>query len=93
MAASSEPAPTKYFMSLSKLQESVQVAKTQQLFTIPTQVKTYNALVLLHLDYCCVLWHSCGSVLTKKVEQIQTLVMTIITSFSRYTPSETLEIK
>ena len=59
----------------------------------PTRVKIYNALVLPQLDYCCVLWHSCGSVLTQKVEQIQNYRMRIITSSSRYTPSETLRRK
>ena len=69
----------KCFMSLSKLW------RVSHFLPTPTRVKIYNALVLPHLDYCCVLWHSCGSVLTQKVEQIQ-----IITSSSSYTPSETL---
>ena len=77
----------KCFMSLSKLR------RVSHFFPTPTRLKIYNALVLPHLDYCCVLWHSCGSVLTQKVERIQNYGMRIITSFSRYTPSETLRSK
>ena len=77
----SMPVRQRCFMSLSKLQ------RVSQFLPTPTRVKIYNTLVLPHLDYCCVLWHSCGSVLTQKVEQIQ---MRIITFSSGYTPSETL---
>ena len=66
----------KCFMSLSKLQ------RVSHFLPTPTRLKIYNALVLPHLDYCCVLWHSCGSVLTQKVEQIQNYGMRIITSSS-----------
>ena len=69
----------KCFMGLSKLQ------RISHFLPIPTRVKIYNALELPHLDYCCVLWHSCRSVLTQKVEQIQNYGMRIITSSSRYT--------
>ena len=74
----------KCFMSLSKS------AKSQP---TPTQLKIYNALVLPYLDYCCVVWYSCGSVLTQKVEQILNYGMRIITSSSRYIPSETVRSK
>ena len=77
----------KCFMSLSKLR------RVSHFLPTPTRVKIYNALVLPHLDYSCVLWHSCGSGLTQKVEKIQNYRMRIITSSSRYTPSETLRSK
>ena len=77
----------KCFMSLSKLR------RVSHFLPTPTRLKIYNALVIPHLDYYCVLWHSCGSVLTEKVEQIQNYRMRIITSSSKYTPSETLRSK
>ena len=77
----------KCFISLYKLR------RVSYFLPTPTWVKIYNALVLPHLDYCCVLWHSCGSVLTQNVEQIQNYGMRIITSSCRYTPSETLRSK
>ena len=73
-----------------KWKEHIQHVKQKCIMSLS---KIYNALVLPYLDYCCVLWYSCGSVLTQKVEQILNYGMRIITSSSRYTPSETVRSK
>ena len=41
--------------------------------TLPSVTKRniYNALILLHLYYCCVLRQECGKALQVKVERIQ----------------------
>ena len=38
----------------------------------------YNALVLSHLDYCCVLWQECRIQLQKRVERIQNYAVRLI---------------
>ena len=40
----------------------------------------YNALVLPHLDYCCIVWDECGSTLSKRIERIQNYAMRLLTS-------------
>ena len=48
----------------------------------------YNALVLPHLDYCCVLWQECRIQLQQRVERIQNYAMRLICSKPPRTPSE-----
>ena len=38
----------------------------------------YLAIVLPHLDYCSVVWHSCGTTLSDRVERIQNYAMRMI---------------
>ena len=40
----------------------------------------YNALVLLNMDYCCVVWHECGVIQLKRIERLQNSGMRVITS-------------
>jgi len=37
----------------------------------------YNALVLSHIDYCCVVWMECGATVSLEIERLQ---MQLITS-------------
>ena len=55
---------------------------------LPIDLRLYKALVLPHLDYCSVLWHECGSVVTQKIERIQNYAFRIITSSPSRTPSD-----
>ena len=36
-----------------------------------TKRRVYNALILPHLDYCCVVWQECGKMLQHKLERIR----------------------
>lgn len=38
----------------------------------------FSSLVLPHLDYCSVVWHSCNSSISQKVEQVQNYGMRVI---------------
>ena len=55
-----------------------------------TKRRIYNALVLPHLDYCCVVWQECGKVLQQKVERIQNYAMRLICSKPPRTSSQEL---
>ena len=55
-----------------------------------TKRRIYNALVLPHLDYCCVVWQECGKVLQQKVERIQNYAMRLICSKPPRTSSQDL---
>ena len=55
-----------------------------------TKKRVYNALVLPHLDYCCVVWQECGKVLQQKLERIQNYGMRLICAKPPRTPSEDL---
>ena len=60
--------------------------------TLPAALKKniYNALVLPHLDYCCVLWQECRTQLQQRLERIQNYAMRLICSKPPRTPSEIL---
>jgi len=41
-----------------------------KLIDTETKMKLYNAYLLPHLYYCCVVWHHCGQLNLKKLEKI-----------------------
>lgn len=55
-----------------------------------TKKRIYNALVLPHLDYCCVVWQECGKLLQHKIERIQNYAMRLICSKPPRTSSDDL---
>ena len=42
-----------------------------QFLPLQTRKCLYNALLLPHIDYCCVVWHDCGVKLAQEIERIQ----------------------
>ena len=38
----------------------------------------YSSFVIPHLDYCSVVWHNCGVILTSRVERIQNYALRVI---------------
>ena len=50
----------------------------------------YHALVLPHLDYCSVVWHSCGATLSTQIKRIQKYSMRLILRQPPHTQSEPL---
>ena len=50
----------------------------------------YQAFVLLHLDYCSVVWNGCGTTLTKRMERIQNYALRAILRKPPLTSSELL---
>ena len=55
-----------------------------------TNRKIYNAIILPHLDYCCVVWQECSLELQRKIESIQNYGMRLILSKPARTPSDEL---
>ena len=49
--------------------------------------------MLPHIDYCCVVWHDCGSTLAQGIQRIQNYGMRVITSSPPQTPSAELREK
>ncbi|XP_064405938.1 uncharacterized protein LOC135350976 [Halichondria panicea] len=43
-----------------------------------TRKLLFNSLVRPHLDYCSVVWHSCNSTISKRIERIQNYGMRVI---------------
>ncbi len=43
-----------------------------------TRKLLFNSLVCPHLDYCSVVWHSCNSTISKRIERIQNYGMRVI---------------
>ena len=67
-----------------------ELAKISQLRdSLPAVIKksVFNALVLSHLDYCCVVWQEFGKVLQQKLENYG---MRLICAKPPRTPSEEL---
>ena len=50
---------------------------------IETKKRLYNALVVPHMDYCCVVWMECGATLRHGIEWLQNYRMLLITSSPR----------
>ena len=50
------------------------------MFYLPSQVTRmlYMSFIIPHLDYCSVVWHNCGTVLTSRVEEIQNYALRVI---------------
>ena len=40
--------------------ELANISQLRSCLPAVTKKRVYNALVLLHLDYCCVVWQECG---------------------------------
>ena len=57
-----------------------QMRRISQFLPVHTRKSLYNALVLPHIDYCCVLRHDCGATLAQGIERIQNYGMRVITS-------------
>ena len=59
---------------------------------LPTATRRllYNALVLPHLDYCSVVYHSCNISNSNKLERVQNYAMRVILKKPPRTPSEPL---
>ena len=53
----------------------------------------YMALVLPHIDYCCVIWHDYGATLAQGIERIQSYGMRVIASSPPRTLSAELREK
>ena len=53
----------------------------------------YQLFVLPHLDYCLVVWHTCGATLTKRVERVQNCAMRMILQKPLRTRSNDLRTK
>ena len=70
-----------------------QMRRISQFLPLQTRKSLYNALVLPHIDYCCVIWHDCGATLAQGIERIQNYGMRVITSSPPRTPSAELREK
>ena len=57
--------------------------RVRSFLPLETKKKLYNALILPHIDYCCVVWMDCGATLSHKIERLQNYGMRLITSSPR----------
>jgi len=70
-----------------------QLRRISQFLPMKTRKTLYNALVLPHLDYCCVVWHECGATQSQRIERLQNYGMRVITSSPPLTPSAELRTR
>ena len=66
------------------------IRKVSPFLPVCTRKMLYQTLVLPHLDYCSVVWHSCSQALTHSIECIQNYAMRVILSKPPGTPSAPL---
>ena len=66
------------------------IRRVSSCLPVSTRRTLYNALVLPHFDYCSVVWHSCGTTLSQKIERVQNYAMRVILGKPPLTPSESL---
>ena len=53
----------------------------------------YKQIILPMIDYCSILWHDCGSVLTERVEKIQNKAMRTILKVDRLTCTQNMHTR
>ena len=70
-----------------------EMRRLKDVLPVDTKTKLYNAFVLPHLDYCCVLWYECSKELQHRVDRIQNYGTRLILSKPPGTPSEGLRQK
>ena len=69
------------------------IRRLRDVLPVDTKKKLYDGFVLLHLDYCCVLWHECSKELQRRVDRIHNYGMRLILLKLLRTPSEGLRQK
>ena len=57
---------------------------------VQTRKLLYNTLVLPHMDYCSVIWHSIGTTLSQSIESLQNYAMRVVLDKPPRTPSAPL---
>ena len=57
---------------------------------VQTRKLLYNTLVLPHMDYCSVVWHSIGTTLSQSIESVQNYAMRVVLDKPPRTPSAPL---
>ena len=53
----------------------------------------YQSFVLPHLDYCSIIWHTCGATLTNRIERVQNYALRMIFQKPPRTSSAELQTK
>ena len=64
----------------SCLSSLARLSRVSSFLPFETKQKLYNALVLPHMDYCCVVWMECGATLRHEIEWLTNYGMRLITS-------------
>ena len=66
------------------------IRRSTNFLPVPTRKLLFNALVRPYLDYCSVVWHSCNSTTSQRMERIQNYGMRVILGKPPRTPSSPL---
>ena len=66
------------------------IKRSSSFLPINTRKLLFNSLVRPHLDYCSVVWHSCNSTISKRIERIQNYGMRVILGKPPHTSSSPL---
>ena len=66
------------------------IPKVSPFLPVSTRKMLYQTLVLPHLDYCSIVWHSCRQALSQSIERIQNYAMRVILGKPPGTPSAPL---
>ena len=67
----------------SCLSSLARLSRVSSFLPFETKKRLYNALVLPHMDYCCVVWMECGAALRHEIKRLQNYGMWLITSSPR----------
>ena len=62
------------------------IRRLSNFLPVPTHKLLFNSLVRPHLDYCSVVWHSCSSSTSQRLERIQNYGMRVILGRSPSSP-------
>ena len=63
----------------SCLSSLARLSRVSSFLPFETKKRLHNALVLPHIDYCCVVWMECGAMLRHEIERLQNYGMRLIT--------------
>ena len=54
------------------------IRRAREYLPVQTRKLLYNTLVLPHMDYCSVVWHSIGTTLSQSIESVQNYAMRVV---------------
>jgi len=75
---------------ITLLKRVILIVKNKSVLSRRNRILFYNSYILLHLDFCCIIWGNCSSTLEDKLVKFQMRAARVILDSDFCTPSSEL---